>query len=174
MAKKILGAAALTAALAGGGALGALLGAPTLTAAQEETTTTTPAATDDSTTTTAPEASDDGTTTTAPDTGSSGTEQGDAQKDCGDGVRRGGGRGIGADLSVAAEALGMTEDELRDALRDGSSIQSLAAERGDAVVEWMLVAAFSVGMGVVIGRILPAAVKVLFLQLTSTLVGAAL
>jgi hypothetical protein len=118
MAKKILGAAALTAALAGGGALGALLGAPSLTAAQEEGTTTTAPATDDSTTTTPP-ATDDGSTTT-PDT----------PKDCGDGVGRMGGRGVGADLSVAAEALGMSEDELRDALRDGSSIASLAEERG--------------------------------------------
>jgi hypothetical protein len=129
MAKKILGAAALTAALAGGGALGALLGAPTLTAAQEEGTTTTAPATDDSTTTT-PEATDDGTTTTTPDSGSA-TEEGDtAEKDCGDGAGRFGGRGIGADLSVAAEALGMTDEELRDALRDGSSIASLAEERG--------------------------------------------
>jgi len=132
MAKKILGAAALTAALAGGGALGALLGAPTLTAAQEEGTTTTAPATDDSTTTT-PEATDDGSTTTAPDSGSSATEDGAApEKDCGDGVGRPGGRGVGVfgDPSVAAEALGMTEDELRDALRDGSSIASLAEERG--------------------------------------------
>ena len=132
MAKKILGAAALTAALAGGGALGALLGAPTLTAAQDEGTTTTAPATDDSTTTT-PGATDDGSTTTAPDSGSSATEDGAAaEEDCGDGVGRGGGRGfgVGADLSVAAEALGITEDELRDALRDGSSIATLAEERG--------------------------------------------
>ena len=130
MAKKILGAAALTAALAGGGALGALLGAPTLTAAQEEGTTTTAPATDDSTTTT-PEATDDGSTTTTPDSGSSATEEGDtAEKDCGDGVGRPGGRGVFADPTVAAEALGMTEEELRDALRDGASIASLAEERG--------------------------------------------
>lgn len=40
-------------------------------------------------------------------------------------------RPFGEHLAVAAEALGMTEDELRDALRtDGTTIASLAAERG--------------------------------------------
>jgi len=50
----------------------------------------------------------------------------------GHGGGRGHGRGIGgADLGVAAEALGMTEDELRTALEeDGTSIADVAADKG--------------------------------------------
>jgi hypothetical protein len=49
----------------------------------------------------------------------------------GHGHGRGHGRGIGgADLGVAAEALGMTEDELRTALEeDGTSIADVAADQ---------------------------------------------
>jgi hypothetical protein len=111
--KKIVGAAAMAAALAGGGALGALLGTPVISGAQTEDPTTTTAAPEDSTsTTTAPESSESDST----------------EKD-GDGHFGHHGRGhFGRifDLAVAADALGITEDELRTALQDGQSIAEVA------------------------------------------------
>jgi polyhydroxyalkanoate synthesis regulator phasin len=41
-----------------------------------------------------------------------------------------GGRGGGLDLSVAAEALGVTEEELRAAGEDGKTLADVAAEQG--------------------------------------------
>ncbi|HEX7094316.1 MAG TPA: hypothetical protein VF183_00435 [Acidimicrobiales bacterium] len=126
MAKgKLVAAAAFSAALLGGGAAGALLGTPTLTAAQEE---------DGSTTTTAP----DDTTTTTPDS----TDDGEARDHerhakCGPAVPR-------PSLSAAAEALGISVDELREELRAGSSIADVAEERGvdlQAVIDAMVAAA---------------------------------
>lgn len=59
----------------------------------------------------------------------------------------GGHRGHGpgrVDLSAAAEALGMTEAELRTAARDGKTLADLAAEKGvseDALVDALVAAA---------------------------------
>lgn len=87
--RKLIGAAAFSLALAGGGVAGAVLGTPTLSGAQDET--------------------DGSTTTTA------GTPRFD---------RRGEG------LTAAAEALGISEDDLRAALADGKSIAQVAEEQG--------------------------------------------
>ena len=106
--KKLLGAAAIAASLAGGGIAGAVFGTPTLGFAQESTTTT---------------------TTIAPDTTDPSTPEGTDETR----PERGGGPcggHVGASLDAAAEALGVTADELRDALRDGKSIADVAGEKG--------------------------------------------
>ncbi|MET0728944.1 MAG: hypothetical protein ABWZ76_11675 [Acidimicrobiales bacterium] len=105
--RKLLGAAAFTLALAGGGAAGAVLGAPNLSGAQDDTTSTT---VDDSST-----------------------------------DRPGAGRLFqhrGERLAVVAEALGLSEEDLRSALEEGSSIAQVAEAQGvdvqtviDALVE---------------------------------------
>src|SRR5918999_1079396 len=88
--KHVLGAVGLAAALAGGGFLGATLGAPSITGAQ----------------------TDPGTT-----------------QEANPGPPDGRGPRFRAHLGVAAEALGVTEDELRQALRDGQSMADVAAEQ---------------------------------------------
>ena len=101
LSPKLLGAAAFSGALALGGAAGALLGTPSVSNAQEEDTTTTTAA------------SDEGSTDSP---------------DAPDG-RHPGGCG-GAKLEAAADALGISVEELRTALADGSSIADVAEEQG--------------------------------------------
>ena len=94
MNRKLLGAAAFSLALAGGGAAGAILGTPNLSLAQDsgsETTTT--------------EAAPDSTAAAKP-------------------------HGPGVQLSVAAEAIGISEDELRTALEGGQSIAQVAEANG--------------------------------------------
>ncbi|MET0902177.1 MAG: hypothetical protein ABWZ52_02960, partial [Acidimicrobiales bacterium] len=91
--RKLLGAAAFSLALAGGGAAGAILGTPNLSLAQDSGSETT-------------------TTEAAPDAA--------AAKPHGPGVQ----------LSVAAEAIGITEDELRTALEGGQSIAQVAEANG--------------------------------------------
>jgi len=91
--RKLIAAAALSAALAGGGLVGAVLGTPSLTGAQE--------------------AEDDASTSTPT-----------AEEGIGFRHHR------GAGLEAAAEALGMTVGELRDALDEDTSIADVAAERG--------------------------------------------
>jgi hypothetical protein len=118
--RKLLSAAVLAASITGGGAVGVVLGAPALTSAQESDGT-------DSTTTT--EAPDTTTTTEAPDDDTT-----EAPEDC-EGRGPGGGseRGFGRhfmDPAVAADALGITEEELRDAVDADTSIADLAAEKG--------------------------------------------
>jgi len=98
--KKLIGAAAFSLALAGGGVVGALIGTPGTSGAQESTTT-------------------------APDPATADDE------------RHRGGRG-GRHLDAAAEALGMTEDELRAELEAGKTIADVAGERGvdvDTVID---------------------------------------
>jgi hypothetical protein len=102
--KKLLGAAAFTVALAGGGVAGALLGAPGIIGAQESTTTTEPDA----------------------DAGEVNIHH----------------RG-GPHLEAAADALGMTEDELRAELEAGKTIADVAGERGvdvDTVIDAIVAA----------------------------------
>lgn len=91
--RKILGAAAFSLALAGGGAAGALLGTPSLSGAQDGTDAT--------------------TETTAEDS-----------------RRPGPGEHRGEGLATAAEALGISEDELRAALEGGQSIAQVAEAEG--------------------------------------------
>lgn len=91
--RKLLGAAAFSLALAGGGAAGALLGTPSLSSAQ-----------------------DDGQETTE-------TTSEDA-------ARRGPREHRGEGLATAAEALGISEDELRTALEGGQSIAQVAEAEG--------------------------------------------
>jgi hypothetical protein len=88
--RKLLGAAAFSLALTGGGIAGALLGTPSPSGAQDGA---------------------DETTTT----------EGGAE-------RLGAHRGEG--LAAAAEAIGITEDELRTALEDGRSIAQVAEAEG--------------------------------------------
>jgi transposase-like protein len=107
MNRKLLGAAAFSLALAGGGAAGAVLGTPNLTLAQDSDSETTTDATTD------------------------------------DGFRSPGRHG-GVQLSVAAEAIGITEDELRAALEDGQSIAQVAEANGvdvQTVIDAMVAAA---------------------------------
>lgn len=100
--RKMIAAAALTAAVATGGVVGATLGTPGISGAQDGTTTTTAPSTTG------------GADQTAPDR---------------DGHRRGG-FGGGLALDVAAETLGMTEDELRTALDEGKTLAEVATEKG--------------------------------------------
>ncbi len=94
MNRKLLGAAAFSLALAGGGAAGALLGTPSLSLAQGS----------------------DSESTQTEDAGAPGF------------------RHRGEHLAVAAEAIGITEDELRTALEDGQSIAQVA-ESNDVEVQ---------------------------------------
>jgi hypothetical protein len=103
--RKLLGAAAFSLALAGGGAAGAVLGTPNFSGAQDDSTST---EVDDSTTS----------------------------------RREGPFAHRGEGLSVAADALGISVEELRSALQAGSSIAQVAETQGvdlevviDALVE---------------------------------------
>jgi hypothetical protein len=101
--RTLIGAAAFSVALAGGGIAGAVLGTPSLSSAQD-----TPSA------------------TPAPEDGA-GTGAGTAAPD---GVRP---RPVHPRLEVlrqAADALGMTPAELRDELKAGRSIAEVAEEKG--------------------------------------------
>ncbi len=100
--RKLIGAAAMTAALTAGGVVGATIGYPTISGAQDNPTTTAPA---DEGATPAPDASDAG-------------------------KGRGFGHRGGPDLSVAAETLGITAEELRTELKDGKSMADVAEANG--------------------------------------------
>lgn len=93
--RTLIGAAAFSVALAGGGVAGAMLGTPGVSGAQDDTTSTTTAT-----------ANEDGTARPF----------------------RPGPRG--ERLETAAEALGMTADELRTELEAGKSIAQVAEEKG--------------------------------------------
>jgi polyhydroxyalkanoate synthesis regulator phasin len=101
--RKLVGAAAFSLALAGGGAAGAVLGTPNISGAQDDTDTS--ATTTDSTT--------------------------DAGTDLAAGRHGPGGHfGGGESLATAAEVLGISEDELRTQLEDGQSIAQVAEAQG--------------------------------------------
>lgn len=99
--RKVFGAAAMTAALAAGGIVGATVGYPSISGAQDSTTST-----------------------TVPATGSTTTDKADGH---GFGGR---GFGGGMDLDVAAKALGVTADELRTSLQAGKSLADVAKAEG--------------------------------------------
>lgn len=108
MADKKLIAAAMVAALAGGGVAGAALGTPVLSVAQE---------------------GDDTTTTVEPGDDTEGDRPGFE-------FGRGHGPfGVVIDLEAAAEALGISEDDLRAALEDGQTIAEVAEAQGVDVQE---------------------------------------
>jgi hypothetical protein len=130
--RRLIVPAAFVAALVGGGVAGHVLGGPSVSAALQSDETTTQASEETTTT----EAADETTTTEAASATTDGSTESDSAAgsatDCGPGGRGGpggpGGRGFGhlADLSVAADALGVTEDELRESLQGGSSIAEVA------------------------------------------------
>ncbi len=95
--RKILATAAMTAALATGGVVGAVVGTPVMSGAQEDTTTTAPAADP--------------------------------------GAAEGRGHGPFADirglkLEAAAEAIGISVDDLRAALKEGKTLAEVAEANG--------------------------------------------
>jgi hypothetical protein len=113
--KKLIGAAALSLAIAGGGVAGAMFGSPLSSGAQEQTTTTNGAG--------------ESGTTTSPDPGP------------GAGYRM---KHDGAELDAAASAIGITTDELRTELEAGKTIATVAGEHKvsvDAVIDAMVKAA---------------------------------
>jgi hypothetical protein len=103
---RIIGALALSGALAGGGVAGALLGVPGISGAQSTTS--------EATTTTSPSTS----TTVAPDPGA--RDRGDCHI----------GPGAGFSAEAAAKALGISEADLRAELRDGKTIAEVAKAKG--------------------------------------------
>jgi hypothetical protein len=123
--RRVLVPATVVAAIAAGGVAGAVLGVPGISGAQESSTTTTPEG-----------APPEG----APPEG--------APPEGGPGFmfhHRGGPMMKGDMLDAAAEALGMTTDELGAELRDGKSIADIADEKNvelstvaDAIVAEML------------------------------------
>ncbi len=107
--RRLVAPAAIAAAVLGGALGGAVLGIPGVSGAQDEPTTTTAA----------PESSDEATTddSTTDDTT---TDEADCD--------RGFGHHLG--LGAAAEALGLTEDELRTQVQDGATLADVAAAQG--------------------------------------------
>jgi polyhydroxyalkanoate synthesis regulator phasin len=145
---KKMAAIGLTAGLAAGGVAGLIVAAPSLSGAQ---TATTEADAGSTTAPTPPDATDPGATppADAPDRASKledalaplvedGTltqEQADkvveALKAAGPFGGHGPGRGaIGKGLDAAASALGLSEDEVRTALRDGQTLADVARSKG--------------------------------------------
>lgn len=139
--KKSAVAAALTAGLIGGGAAGVILGTAGISGAQEGTTTTT--------TTVAPDTrSDEGTRPARPDPsarlgevltplvedGTITQAQADAVTaklvEAGPGRGDHGRRGEGPGWDAAAQALGLSTDELMTALRDGQTLAEIAEAKG--------------------------------------------
>jgi len=113
--KKLIGAAAFSLALAGGGVAGAMFGSPLSSGAQEQTTTT---------------ANGDTGTTTSPDPGAP------------PGVARW--RHDGAELDAAATAIGISTDALRTELEAGKTIAAVAGEHNvdvNTVIDAMVKAA---------------------------------
>jgi len=109
--KKLLGAAAFCAALAGGGVAGAVFGSPLSSGAQESTSST----------------------TVAPDNGAAP----DGAPHFGMRVRH----AAGMELAAAAKAIGITTDELKTELQAGKTIAQVAADHNvdvDKVIDAMV------------------------------------
>lgn len=109
--KKLIGAAAFSLALAGGGVAGAMFGSPLSSGAQEQTTTT----------------NGDTGTTTSPNAGAPAA-----------GVVR---HREGPKLEAAAKAIGITVDQLRTELEAGKTIAAVATEHNvsvDTVIDAMV------------------------------------
>ena len=134
--KKLLASAALTASLAAGGAVGAMFGTPTVSLAQTEPTKDVQAAPNS-----AP-GETQGDVERAPAPAVAGSER---NAETGHEGRRGrpghhAHRRVG--LEAAAEALGMTPEELKTELRNGKSVAEVAEARNvelatvvDAIVD---------------------------------------
>ena len=142
--KKSVVAAGLTAGLIGGGAAGVILGSGGVSGAQESTTTVPVEAAP------APDASRPDPTARLGETlaplvqdGTISQEQADkvietliaARPEGGGPGGHGGGRGHGGGFGgeAAAEALGISVDELRTALRDGQTIAQVAESKGVSI-----------------------------------------
>jgi hypothetical protein len=103
--KKIIGALAIAGGLAGGGAVGAVLGTPGVSSAQSST-------------------SSDSSSSTAPDSPGAPGVPGEGH---GPRFEMHGG---GVNLETAANALGMSPDDLRTELESGKTIAQVAGEKG--------------------------------------------
>jgi hypothetical protein len=106
--KKIIGALAIAGGLAGGGAVGAILGTPGVSSAQSSTSS-------DSSSSASPDSG-------APDPGTPGVP--------GEGHGRHVGGPGGMNLETAANALGMSVEDLRTELQAGKTIAQVAGEKG--------------------------------------------
>ena len=148
MKSKRLAKAGLALGLIGGSAAGFALSTPGVSGAQSDSTT--PSTTTPSTTDAKPdrEAKLRESLQSLLDNGTLNQAQVDAVvtalKDAGPiGGHRGGLRGRGADLSVAASTIGVTAEELRTALQSGQSIADVAKSKNvdpQAVVDAMVAA----------------------------------
>jgi hypothetical protein len=128
MKKQRLAAAGLIAGLAAGGLGGLALGAPAISFAQDTSTAEAPAADTDHASRlleTLQPLIDDGTLTQAQADAVITTLEA-ARPAVGPGDHRGGGPG----LDAAAAAIGVSTDELRAALTDGTTIADVAASKG--------------------------------------------
>src|SRR3954447_2837385 len=104
--KKIIGAVAIAAGLAGGGAVGAVLGTPGVSSAQSSP-------------------SSDSSSSTAPDPGPGPGVPGEGRGH-GPGFEMHGG---GLNLETAASALGMSVEDLRTELESGKTVAQVAGEK---------------------------------------------
>jgi polyhydroxyalkanoate synthesis regulator phasin len=134
---KKMAALGLTVGLTAGGAAGLIVAAPALSGAQSTDTTVAESTDSTATETEAPESGTRLADALAPlvEDGTLTQEQADkvveTLKAAGPFGGHGGGRGmLGKGLDVAATALGMTEDDLRTALRDGQTIAQVAESKG--------------------------------------------
>ena len=132
--RRRLAAVGVLAGLGVGGIAGVALGAPTLRGAQETTTTVPDAGPGVDEVRREPGEWIEETLAPLVEAGTITQEQANAvTKALVDARPKGGPRGhgrMGVRLEAAATALGMTEDELRTALREGDSLAEIAAARG--------------------------------------------
>jgi hypothetical protein len=116
--------------------IGALLGGEAMmSSAQEGTGTPTPVPT------AAPTEDDDGEATPAPtdestDDGSGSEDSGSEDAQGSEGRRAGCGAGKGLIKEAASEVLGMSEEDLRAALREGQTLAEIAAAQGMSVEDF--------------------------------------
>jgi polyhydroxyalkanoate synthesis regulator phasin len=141
--KHRIAAIGVTAGVLGGAAAGLAFGVPAIAGAQESPVTvetTVPAPTDDTGATTDRSAWMQEALAPLVEEGTITQSQADAVVGALEAAKperggRGHGGRIGAGLDAAATAIGVTEDELRQALQDGKSIADVAAEKNVDVQE---------------------------------------